>query len=57
MTEDALLTGPLEPTNDAYDLARISRSLHVQAVRRRCGLSWISIAAIDGAALAFPAPS
>jgi GDP-L-fucose synthase len=42
ITEDALLTGPLEPTNDAYAIAKISGILHVQAVRRQYGLSWIS---------------
>lgn len=40
--EDALLTGPLEPTNDAYAIAKIAGILHVQAVRRQYGLSWIS---------------
>jgi GDP-L-fucose synthase len=42
ITEDALLTGPLEPTNDAYAIAKISGLLHVQAVRRQDGLSWIA---------------
>ncbi|GAA1885585.1 GDP-L-fucose synthase family protein [Williamsia serinedens] len=40
--EDALLTGPLEPTNDAYAIAKIAGILHVQSVRRQYGLSWIS---------------
>jgi GDP-L-fucose synthase len=40
--ESALLTGPLEPTNDAYAIAKISGILQVQAVRRQHGLSWIS---------------
>lgn len=40
--EDALLTGKLEPTNDAYAIAKIAGLLHVQAVRRQHGLSWIS---------------
>lgn len=40
--ERALLTGPLEPTNDAYAIAKIAGILHVQAVRRQYGLSWIS---------------
>lgn len=40
--ENALLTGPLEPTNDAYAIAKIAGILHVQAVRRQYGLSWIS---------------
>ena len=40
--ESALLTGPLEPTNDAYAIAKISGILHVQAVRRQHHLPWIS---------------
>ena len=40
--EDSLLTGPLEPTNDAYAIAKIAGVLHVQAVRRQHGLRWIS---------------
>lgn len=40
--EDSLLTGPLEPTNDAYAIAKIAGILHVQAVRRQYGLPWIS---------------
>lgn len=40
--EDALLTGPLEPTNDAYAIAKIAGILQVQAVRRQDGLPWIS---------------
>ncbi|WP_336645733.1 GDP-L-fucose synthase family protein [Microbacterium sp. USHLN186] len=40
--EDALLTGHLEPTNDAYAIAKIAGILHVQAVRRQDGLPWIS---------------
>lgn len=42
LREDALLTGPLEPTNDAYAIAKIAGILHVQAVRRQYGLPWIS---------------
>ncbi|MBI1758752.1 MAG: GDP-L-fucose synthase [Actinobacteria bacterium] len=42
ITEDALLTGPLEPTNDAYAIAKIAGILQVQAVRRQHGLAWIS---------------
>jgi len=41
--ENALLTGPLEPTNDAYAIAKISGILQVQAVRRQYGLPWISV--------------
>jgi GDP-L-fucose synthase len=40
--ESALLTGPLEPTNDAYAIAKIAGIAHVQAVRRQYGLPWIS---------------
>lgn len=40
--EDALLTGPLEVTNDAYAIAKIAGILGVQAVRRQDGLAWIS---------------
>jgi GDP-L-fucose synthase len=42
IVEDALLTGHLEPTNDAYAIAKIAGILHVQAVRRQYGLPWIS---------------
>jgi GDP-L-fucose synthase len=40
--EEALLTGLLEPTNDAYAIAKIAGILQVQAVRRQYGLPWIS---------------
>lgn len=40
--EDELLTGHLEPTNDAYAIAKIAGIMQVQAVRRQYGLSWIS---------------
>ena len=40
--EDSLLTGELEPTNDAYAIAKIAGIMHVQAVRRQYGLPWIS---------------
>ena len=40
--ESALLTGPLESTNDAYAIAKIAGILQVQAVRRQYGLPWIS---------------
>ncbi len=42
ITEDALLTGYLEPTNDAYAIAKIAGIMAVQAVRRQYGLPWIS---------------
>jgi GDP-L-fucose synthase len=40
--EDTLLTGHLEPTNDAYAIAKIAGILGVQAVRRQYGQRWIS---------------
>ncbi len=42
INEDSLLTGPLEPTNDAYAIAKIAGVLHVQALRREYGLPYIS---------------
>ncbi|OCB32351.1 GDP-fucose synthetase [Mycobacterium malmoense] len=42
ITESALLTGALEPTNDAYAIAKIAGIVQVQAVRRQYGLAWIS---------------
>jgi GDP-L-fucose synthase len=42
ITEDSLLTGYLEPTNDAYAIAKIAGILGVQAVRRQYGRPWIS---------------
>lgn len=40
--EASLLTGRLEPTNDAYAIAKIAGILGVQSVRRQYGLPWIS---------------
>lgn len=40
--ETALLTGPLEPTNEAYAIAKIAGILHVQALRRQYGLPYIT---------------
>ncbi|MDH6410551.1 GDP-L-fucose synthase [Aurantimicrobium minutum] len=40
--EDSLLTGALEPTNDAYAIAKIAGIMQVQASRRQYGRSWIS---------------
>jgi GDP-L-fucose synthase len=40
--EDALLTGPLEPTNDAYAIAKIAGIVHVQAARRQHRVHWVS---------------
>jgi GDP-L-fucose synthase len=40
--EESLLTGPLEPTNDSYAIAKIAGVMHVQALRREYGCSFIS---------------
>lgn len=40
--EDSLLTGRLEPTNDAYAIAKIAGIMQIQAIRRQYGLPWIS---------------
>jgi GDP-L-fucose synthase len=40
--EDALLTGYLEHTNDAYAIAKIAGIMQIQGVRRQYGLPWIS---------------
>src|SRR5450631_407907 len=40
--ESSLLTGLLEPTNDAYAIAKIAGILQVQANRRQHGRHWIS---------------
>ena len=40
--ESSLLTGVLEPTNDAYAIAKIAGILQVQATRRQDGAHWIS---------------
>jgi GDP-L-fucose synthase len=40
--EDSLLTGKLEPTNDAYAIAKIAGILQVQSNRRQHGRHWIS---------------
>jgi GDP-L-fucose synthase len=42
ISEDSLLTGPLEPTNEAYAIAKIAGVLHVQALRRQHGVSFVS---------------
>lgn len=42
MTEDALLTGPLEPTNEAYALAKIAGIKLCQSYRRQYGSNFIS---------------
>jgi len=40
--EEYLNTGHLEPTNDAYAIAKIAGIMHIQAVRRQYQLPWIS---------------
>ncbi len=42
MTEDALLTGPLEPTNEWYAVAKIAGIKLCQAFRRQYGCDFIS---------------
>lgn len=42
ISEDSLLTGPLEPTNDAYAIAKIAGIMQVQALRRQYGLAYVS---------------
>lgn len=42
ISEASLLTGPLEPTNEAYAIAKIAGVLHVQALRRQHGSSFVS---------------
>ncbi|KMS69627.1 GDP-fucose synthetase [Streptomyces viridochromogenes] len=39
--EDALLTGPLEPTNEPYALAKIAGIAQVQSYRRQYGAAYI----------------
>ncbi len=40
--EDSLLTGALEPTNDAYAVAKIAGIMQVQSARKQYGRHWIS---------------
>jgi GDP-L-fucose synthase len=40
--ESSLLTGMLEPTNDAYAVAKIAGIMQVQSIRRQYGLPYIS---------------
>ncbi|HBF81839.1 MAG TPA: GDP-fucose synthetase, partial [Streptomyces sp.] len=40
--EDSLLTGPLEPTNEAYALAKIAGVVQTRSYRRQYGASYIS---------------
>src|SRR6185369_1979533 len=43
MREEYLLTGPLEPTNDAYAIAKIAGIRLVQAYRQQYGLSGVNL--------------
>jgi GDP-L-fucose synthase len=43
ISEDSLLTGPLEPTNDAYAIAKIAGILHIQALRRQYDRRYVSV--------------
>jgi len=40
--EEYLMTGPLEPTNDAYAIAKIAGILQVQSARKQYGHRWVS---------------
>ncbi|MEU6882711.1 GDP-L-fucose synthase, partial [Streptomyces sp. NPDC046712] len=42
ISEDVLLTGPLEPTNEAYALAKIAGIVQVQSYRKQYGAAYIS---------------
>jgi GDP-L-fucose synthase len=42
ISESALMTGPLEETNDAYAMAKIAGIQHVRAVRKQFKRNWIS---------------
>lgn len=42
MAEDSLLTGPLEPTNEWYAIAKIAGIKLCQAYRKQYGRDWIS---------------
>lgn len=42
VSEDALLTGPLEPTNESYAIAKIAGLKLCQAYRRQYGVDFIS---------------
>ena len=43
MTEDMLLTGPLEPTNEWYAVAKIAGIRLAQAMRKQFGADYISV--------------
>lgn len=42
IAESSLLTGPLETTNEAYAIAKIAGILHIAALRKQYGVSFIS---------------
>ena len=43
MSEDALLTGPLEPTNEWYAVAKIAAIKLCEAYRKQHGADFISV--------------
>jgi GDP-L-fucose synthase len=43
ITEDALLTGPLEPTNEAYAIAKISGLKLIEYYRKEYNHNWMSL--------------
>jgi GDP-L-fucose synthase len=43
ITEDALLTGPLEPTNEWYAIAKIAGVKATEAVRKQFGWDYVSL--------------
>ncbi len=43
MSEEALLTGPLEPTNEPYAIAKIAGIKMCQAYRRQYGVNFVSV--------------
>jgi len=42
ISESSLMTGPLEPTNDAYAIAKIAGIRLIDAYRQQYGRRWIS---------------
>ena len=43
ISEEALMTGYLEETNESYAIAKIAGIMQIQAIRRQFGRRWISI--------------
>jgi GDP-L-fucose synthase len=43
LREDALLTGPLEKTNEGYAVAKLAGIAHVGAIRSQYGLPYVSV--------------